>query len=82
MKNAKYKEREMIKTFESYEWQIKERLSSLDGVIRRMQKDMRTFGVTQAMQADFLPEQLQRLWQEVANEQNAREKEELRRQVG
>lgn len=74
-----YMRNEMIRTFESYEWQIKERLVRLDNLIRRMQKDMTTFGVSQAMQAEYLPEQFRRLWQEVVEEQSKKQKEPKRR---
>lgn len=62
--------REMEEIWKSHEWQIKERLISIDNMTRAMIEEMKTFSVPQDMIAEYLPKQFAALKAEVVNEQS------------
>lgn len=61
--------REMEDIWKSHEWQIKERLISIDNMARAMIEEMKTFSVPHDMIAEYLPRQFEALRAEVVTEQ-------------
>ena len=61
---------EMKDIWKSYEYLIREKLVSLDNMTRAMITEMKTFGASDEMIAEYLPYQFERLKAEVVKEQS------------
>lgn len=68
----KEKERHMKHIADSFGWLIKEKLTSIDNMTRKMQSEMALEGVPKAMMAEYLPKYFAELKREVVAEQNER----------
>lgn len=68
----KNKRREMMATFESFEWLMRDKLISLDNLTRAMMTEMTTLGARKEDIAEYVPMEFARLWKEVQQEQAER----------
>lgn len=68
----KNKRREMMATFESFEWLLRDKLISLDNLSRAMMTEMITLGARKEDIAEYVPMEFARLWKEVQQEQAER----------
>ncbi|MEB3103058.1 hypothetical protein [Ferviditalea candida] len=75
-----HRNRELIESWESFRYHIKDRLISLDNMTRAMVSEMETLGVPQKLVREKLPDLFAELWAEVAAEQS--EKYDQRRRTG
>lgn len=85
-KKPKWKEaavaREMDDIWNSHEWQIKEQLMKIDWYTRAMISEMKTFGASEAMIAEYLPRRFEHLKAEVVAEHTEKYDERSKAKVG
>lgn len=63
-------EKNMGHVWDSWEWLLKEKLTSIDNMARNMITEMKLVGATEEMLGEFLPQQFELLKQQVVATQN------------
>lgn len=69
-KNRKIVESSMELVWESFEWLLKEKLTSIDDITRRMVYELTAAGANQAMIVDYLLKQFELLKRQIVAQQD------------